>query len=302
MVNRSRRLSGAGSSRSTSPAKVPKFFKIIDTAAVRYKKLRIPRKFVSEYGNKLANLVFLKVPSGAVWRVELMNFNGDVWFCKGWKEFAEHYKLGFGHFLMFGYEGNSYFHVVIIDKSATEIEYPFTPCHGGQTDEDLDGYVQKPKAKDVKGLSKEEHHDGGTSAAQRHQYQPKNDSYKSRAKKLKSEALERAGYFKAEKPFFVVYMHPTYISGKSALHVPRKFVRKYWSTVPSDVWLRTSDGQRWSARCRLYEPTPRCLLTFTPFVRDNGLRTGDVCVFELVNGVGLDITLNVTTYRNGNLG
>ncbi|GMP31585.1 hypothetical protein CsSME_00005738 [Camellia sinensis var. sinensis] len=128
MVNSSRRRRAVGSSRSKYPAvKATHFFKIVKSSADRLQKLRIPRKFMTKHGKNLANLVFLNVPSGAVWKVELMNSNEEVWLSSGWKEFTEYYSIRFGHFLVFRYDGNSNFHVLIFDMSASEIEYPFNP-------------------------------------------------------------------------------------------------------------------------------------------------------------------------------
>lgn len=42
----------------------------------------------------------------------------------GWPEFAEHYSLTGGQFLVFSYQGDSIFHVRIFDFSCCEIEYP----------------------------------------------------------------------------------------------------------------------------------------------------------------------------------
>ncbi|KAM7506962.1 hypothetical protein LguiA_017415 [Lonicera macranthoides] len=61
--------------------------------------------------------------------------NGEVWLQEGWKEFSNHYSIGLWQFLVFRYEGNSHFHVLIFDMSASEIEYP-TPknIHEERTD------------------------------------------------------------------------------------------------------------------------------------------------------------------------
>ncbi|GMP31580.1 hypothetical protein CsSME_00005734 [Camellia sinensis var. sinensis] len=104
----------------------------------------IPGKFVRKYGEKLklSKLAFLKVPSGAVWQVELSNSRGHVWLHNGWKEFMKYYSISYGHFLVFQYNGNSIFHVLIFDKSASEIEYP-----SGQTNQNWD--FQIPETEDV---------------------------------------------------------------------------------------------------------------------------------------------------------
>ncbi|PSS26077.1 B3 domain-containing transcription factor [Actinidia chinensis var. chinensis] len=46
------------------------------------------------------------------------------WLHDGWKEFSEHHSISCGFFLVFNYEGNSKFNVLIFDLSASEIQYP----------------------------------------------------------------------------------------------------------------------------------------------------------------------------------
>lgn len=44
-----------------------------------------------------------------------------LWFTDGWKEFCENHSIGCGFFVVFNYEGNSKFKVLIFDLTATEI-------------------------------------------------------------------------------------------------------------------------------------------------------------------------------------
>ncbi|KAF8405107.1 hypothetical protein HHK36_010005 [Tetracentron sinense] len=85
----------------------------------------IPKKFVRKFGNTLSDVAFLKVPSGTIWCVGLRKADGEVWFQNSWQEFMEYHSIHDGHFLVFRYDGNSHFHVLIFDMSACEIEYPF---------------------------------------------------------------------------------------------------------------------------------------------------------------------------------
>ena len=103
---------------------------------------RIPRGFIMKYGNGLSKEVVLKVPSGAEWKVELTKLDDDVCFQKGLREFMEYYSIKEFHFLLFRYDGNSHFYVVILDGTATEIDYPFNNSHGDQEnmlDEEFEG-------------------------------------------------------------------------------------------------------------------------------------------------------------------
>ncbi|KAK6923747.1 B3 DNA binding domain [Dillenia turbinata] len=102
----------------------PHFFKIVLHSVLRDRKLKIPREFVKKHAKDLSGPVYLKVPNGDLWRVELKKSSGDIWLQQGWQLFSDHYSIGVGHFLVFRYEGYSNFHVLIFDTSATEIKYP----------------------------------------------------------------------------------------------------------------------------------------------------------------------------------
>ncbi|EOX91271.1 AP2/B3-like transcriptional factor family protein, putative [Theobroma cacao] len=103
----------------------PHFFTIILPGTLRDGKLGIPTKFVKRYGNGMSSPALLRVPNDEVWKVEPTKCDGKVWLKNGWQEFSNHYSLEYGHFLVFRYEGFCNFHVVIFDRSASEIEYPY---------------------------------------------------------------------------------------------------------------------------------------------------------------------------------
>ncbi|PIA41529.1 hypothetical protein AQUCO_02200155v1 [Aquilegia coerulea] len=100
------------------------FFKIIHSSCIQDRRLTIPKKFIRIFGKELANVVVLKVPSNKHWEVELVEDEGQVWFQNGWHRFMEYHSISVGHFLVFRYDGNSQFSVVILDTRASEIEYP----------------------------------------------------------------------------------------------------------------------------------------------------------------------------------
>ncbi|KAH7852375.1 hypothetical protein Vadar_024088 [Vaccinium darrowii] len=360
---------------------------------------RIPKKFISQYGNKLGNQVFLKVPSGVEWKVELEKSDDDVWMCNGWKEFAKHYSIAFGHLLVFRYDGNYNFHVLIFDMSASEIEYPVSATHGEQTNINGDGnskitdaeaieiddsmetlgdipsakyntrkeeihrrvdigtclktrkasyyranidrdiFVEmlddslvtdfsvsdqeraKKKSrmeinysmpefppdiqpngrklpnqkKNVKIEIGTEEYPGGTSIEHRRHRSQMPVEMTSATANVNSTALERAQKFKSRKPFFVVQMHPTYVSGKFGLNVPGNFLRKYLRENHKNISLQFSDGMTWSVRCYT-TMNGRHTLAWRQFARDNSLKVGDVCVFELMSK-GSEPKLNVTIFR-----
>ncbi|GMI68096.1 hypothetical protein HRI_000478900 [Hibiscus trionum] len=104
----------------------PYFYKIILQDSIQKGKLGIPRKFVENHGNDMSSPAMLRVPSGEVWKVELSKCDGKILLENGWLEFSKHYFLELGYLLVFRYDGNNNFHVVIFNRSASEIQYPCT--------------------------------------------------------------------------------------------------------------------------------------------------------------------------------
>ncbi|KAI9121892.1 hypothetical protein K1719_007282 [Acacia pycnantha] len=99
--------------------------------------IMIPSKFTVRYGRCLSNPVCLKSPDGKEWKVYWAKRDNDFWFQKGWKEFTNFYSLDVGFLVLFKYEGTSQLGVHIIDKSALEIEYPFS-MHASSQEDNLD--------------------------------------------------------------------------------------------------------------------------------------------------------------------
>lgn len=94
--------------------------------------LKLPKKFTRKDGDGMSNPVFLKPADGTEWKIHYTKHGGEIWFQKGWKEFATYYSLDHGHLLFFEYEGTSHFDVHIFDSSALEIDYPSHGTHEGK--------------------------------------------------------------------------------------------------------------------------------------------------------------------------
>ena len=61
---------------------------------------------------------------------------GGVWLENGWCEFPSCHGLTMGHLLVFRYDENSQFDVLIFDATATEIDYPLDVQLQGRRMED----------------------------------------------------------------------------------------------------------------------------------------------------------------------
>ncbi|AEE32433.1 AP2/B3-like transcriptional factor family protein [Arabidopsis thaliana] len=119
-------ITSAATQRRLKPEPEPtvkKFIKIILLSRIIEKMMKVPARFV-RFGPKLTDNVTLQTPVGFKRSIRIKRIGDEVWFEKGWSEFAEAHSLSDGHFLFFHYEGDSCFRVVIFDVSASEIEYP----------------------------------------------------------------------------------------------------------------------------------------------------------------------------------
>ncbi|KAK3416128.1 hypothetical protein EUGRSUZ_H01962 [Eucalyptus grandis] len=251
----------------------------------------IPKKFVIKYGSNLSDLVFLQVPSGQAWEVELVRRTDGVWLRRGWPDFVKHYAIKHGHFLVFRYEGGSAFRVVIFDKSASEIKYPII--------------TELPKREENEGDTLvevfEDHFDrplriqSGASNIVCDVNAGLNSSCWKRERPFrggeKSEALKRAASFQYPNPFFLTLMQPSLI--RHSLHIP-----SYRSG--GDIDLYVSNERFWLARYKfgIYGRKTQVKINggWKLFVQDNNLKVGDVCVFELTRKVG-QVSFRVVIFR-----
>lgn len=84
----------------------------------------MPTSFSRRHWQGMSNPILLRLPNGTTKKVYWLKRDCDVWFSNGWREFAKYSCLDVSHFVVFRYEGNSTFNVIIFGKSALEIEYP----------------------------------------------------------------------------------------------------------------------------------------------------------------------------------
>ncbi|KAL6332108.1 hypothetical protein AAG906_020790 [Vitis piasezkii] len=244
----------------------------------------IPQIFLKEYGNSLSNFVFLHLPTGAEWRVELLKLHGEVLFGSGWQRFADFYSIGYGHFLLFRYEGSSHFHVLIFDMTASEIEYPYatTPTHDDNLHEVSVGILDDfPSSKTTNHIDTI---DVTTSEVVSHLYD-------SSIPNFRDGALERAKAFKSENPFFIVTMRPSYVGSWYGLFCQEALQRDNNKTT-----LSVSDGRTWSVKYIMKKSNVKFSSGWTKFARDNSLEVGDVCAFELIKCTGT--SLKVVIFQN----
>ncbi|XP_050281448.1 B3 domain-containing transcription factor VRN1-like [Quercus robur] len=251
----------------------PHFFKIILPNAVQEGKLRIPDKFVQKFGVDLSDMAFLIIPNGRKWKVK--------------SEFASSHGVAVGHLLVFKYEGNSHFDVLIFDATATKIDYTLDDelqVHRIEDDESDDSSVEIIK-----------HFYKGEGSGSAH---PKKDGGVA-----ENPAIVNA--FKSENPFFTVIIRPSYVNGKDRASLPQDiinylpregFTKDYTKASILPVKLQIVD-RLWPVKLYIYERSggSSCVVSagWFAFVRENSLRVGDICVFELIMRDGVVLNIHI---------
>ena len=75
----------------------------------------LPKTFSDNLKKKLPENVTLKGPSGVVWNIGLNTRGDTVYFVDGWQRFVKDHSLKENDFLVFKYNGESLFEVLIFD-------------------------------------------------------------------------------------------------------------------------------------------------------------------------------------------
>ncbi|CAN0910904.1 B3 domain-containing protein Os11g0197600 [Linum grandiflorum] len=105
--------------------------------------------------------------------------------------------------------------------------------------------------------------------------------------------------FKSENPFIMKVMQPSYLTtGNKVLYLPSTFFLENFKEKSGDMFLHVHGGKTWTVEYSVYENA--AVFPAKPwgkFARDNGLKVGDVCVFEVPKGQTKKPALNVVIFR-----
>ncbi|KAL5704503.1 hypothetical protein ACHQM5_022923 [Ranunculus cassubicifolius] len=91
-------------------------------------KLVIPRKFVTNFREKLSDVVVLRGPNGNSWKVSVTEAGDDTFLGHGWEDFVKAHSLEKYYVLVFRYdELESCFDVLVFDRNQCEKEIDGSP-------------------------------------------------------------------------------------------------------------------------------------------------------------------------------
>ncbi|CAN1163810.1 B3 domain-containing protein REM16 [Linum perenne] len=282
--------------------------------------LAMPIKFSRNLKSKLPETVTLTGPSGSNWTVGLTKKAETMLFSRGWKEFAADNSLQVDDLLVFKYNGDSHFDVLILDsrtscekatayfakKKNNRDQQPFV-ISGGKRKK-LNGGIgpaSPPSSDDGNGTPTAE--DDVDLPGSSTDWQPvssgecnKRTKVKDKRGKLgvhqaeqnrapvteesKRKALRLARYA-GNQDSFIAVMKTSSVRTSYYLSIPcgwiKKHVEKHWET--QDVVLRVEEDE-WPVKFRPRKKKNQYWGGFGNgwriFVKDNHLLPFDVCLFQ----------------------
>ncbi|KAL5705020.1 hypothetical protein ACHQM5_023372 [Ranunculus cassubicifolius] len=249
------------------------FFKIIQ----HRRRLEIPTSIRSYLGKTLPRTVLLNAPCGKKWPVHLSEDEGQVWFLEGWNEFKKYYSISFGHLLVFKYDGNYQFSVVIFDMSATEIEYPSKTSDP----EELDG-SEEPDTENGPSVEQGNTDENRISSA-------KNQANDEQDVTLRMSPLHQRELQTANPPkviwqsskelHFFRFIMPSCIHDRR-LAIPLRFRSKLGEKLPRIVHLKVPSGKTWLILFREVKGQAWFLNGWNEFVKYYSIAVGYLLVFK----------------------
>ncbi|KAK4572233.1 hypothetical protein RGQ29_030601 [Quercus rubra] len=263
MANQRRDNRGGPASLTT---KATHFFKIIMPGTLEEGKLWIPKKFINKYGVELGSMAFITIPNGTKWTMKLTKRDGEVWFQNGWRKFANCHALTMGSLLVFRCEGNSGFSILIFDATAIEIEYPLhdiPQVHRMEDNESDDNSIEimaafmpSRKTGEKPPLPCTLPHKMAKTKPRTSDLQAGDTGFRHEGLKSKGSMLEKC---RPSLPHAIINYIPrkgfTKDHTKGSMLALYIYSGKYRSCVVSAGWFA--------------------------FARENSLRVGDICIFEL---------------------
>ncbi|XXG49259.1 hypothetical protein AAC387_Pa02g3491 [Persea americana] len=296
-----------------SQKKAPMFFKFMLPGFSQ--KLCLPRAFLKNLKGDKCDKAILNSPLGKSWHVKVCGGNACMWFADGWFDFVQGHDLQLGECLVFRYDGDMVFYVIVFATSASEKRLPVfkkdDKDDGKQrgTEDEKKSPLVREKVKD-KGKQRGQH----VSTVKINSFKKiktedselpmyKTDSVGARhvSKKHPSIAEEKRKAFEKANAFSRASKFPNFLKVMKKVSVGKCFTC-FVMNVPSSFSREHLPKEK--VMLFLWDPKGRaCEVTFTPgnnrngylsggwseFSRAHNLREGDVCIFELIGECQLQV-------------
>ncbi|KAL0325660.1 UNVERIFIED_CONTAM: B3 domain-containing protein REM16 [Sesamum radiatum] len=254
----------------------------------------------------MARTVALKGPSGHEWSVGLVT-NGDMLLLKhGWKAFVDDHSLEENDILIFKYNGNSRFDVLMFDQESLcekETSYFVKKC---EHTESARGYKRRRSLEE----SFDETNESSDDVADDHRAKkPRSDAARtppSRVQPSRSTSRSRRGikrgkrgWSRGAQPLQLKSRRreqSNVIYGTSNAVSPAEWARFHLPNKSHDIELRVSDNV-WRAKYHYRGYGGGLTSGWKNFVMENFLEEFDVCLFDLISQTDDAMILNVKIFR-----
>ncbi|KAK3015140.1 hypothetical protein RJ639_006290 [Escallonia herrerae] len=297
-------------------------------------QLAIPKKFSSNLREKLAESVALKGPSGATWTVGLTTSGDTLLLKEGWKKFVEDHSLEEDDVLIFRYNGNSLFDVLMFDHRSLcekEASYFVKKCghleleSGCPTKKGPGTFeVMDDSSQDAVGSTpskKLKKHDTWTSlpVAKRPEANARTRreainaekisgstawaypiQYVSKRRSVTEEEKERAlqtAHAASTQASFLIVMRPSHVYKGFYLSIPAEWASAHLSRKRHDVILHVGENTWVTKYVKRSSGGGGLASGWKKFAVENFLEESDVCLFELATGTNDALNLDARIFR-----
>ncbi|KAJ4964248.1 hypothetical protein NE237_024187 [Protea cynaroides] len=289
-------------SKDRSSGKRRHFFKVMFPGCYT-RRLRIPPDFVQHISKEAYEFATLEDSSGSHWCIKLSKTTDGTYLEDGWPDFVKDHSIYDFNFLVFGYDGNTCFKVLIFYENACEKDYVFKT----KTNEES-AFSNGAKKHDKSSETPDS--DQKASKEDPGQYLPTfkpNELKKSKSEDVeltsepllqtrcslsrrwpateeeKAEVWKAAESFTSKCPFFLKRLTASNAHKRFVLNIPRKFARTHLRTpLKEEVILWNTKGYAWRVKLKHTRITTVLSGGWLAFVRANKLEVADICIFELV--------------------
>ncbi|KAG8377682.1 hypothetical protein BUALT_Bualt08G0058200 [Buddleja alternifolia] len=295
-------------------------------------QLVIPKKFTNNLREKLLGTITLKGPSGNVWNIGLVT-NGDMLLLKnGWKAFVEDHSLEENDILIFKYNGNSRFDVLMFDQESLcekEASYFVKKCEHtesglgnkrrrslkessnnstSESSADVAEHqrVKKARTDDARTPPSRTRPTRSATKGRRGTKKGKRGSsgayplqLTSRRRAVSEEEKKRAQQMAVEaasENSFIVVMRASHVYKGFFMSIPSEWARIHLLDKTQDIELRVKDN-KWHAKYHFKGYGGGLTGGWKNFVLENFLEEFDVCLFDLVSGTQDQFILDVKIFR-----
>ncbi|KAG2547402.1 putative B3 domain-containing protein Os03g0621600 [Panicum virgatum] len=272
------------------------------------KRLVLPDKLALHFRGKIARSIKLESRSGHTFDVQVAKNSGRVVLQSGWESFVSAHGLKMLDFLVFKYDGISRMKVLIFDHSGCE-----KPLICSVTKNSINGRKRKEESFDISSNYAKVANIISSSCSPFESSGGSTSSEEDEARSIPSCILPRGTSLtnvqnkKLEKkvqaicseiPIYGCVIKKTNISGRSQnMRFTGEYSDAYLPFMKRTLTLHRH-GKSWDVMCHLQVPSGQCKYQklckgWKRFARDNNLRVGDLCLFELLETKKYTMTVHV---------